>query len=234
MHDPLIAYELARGNFDVSLIKIAQGDALDDGANFSTVFEQFKHAAENGSPFAMCVCSRMCCSGKGTIKSQKCAYEWANRAAQTSYAPGLFELGQCYENGIGVVRDIKRAAQLYETSSNAGFGYAAYCLGLMFDDDGLGEKNYEYALHWFGNADALGEHTATYEIAQWYEHGEKVKNDNALAVRMYEKASAMGSFFASYRLSAAYASGEIGLETSNSMSLMYEKRMQSQLKMTSP
>lgn len=54
------------------------------------------------------------------------------RASQFNYAPGAFNLAQCYELGIGTKQDFKQAAQWYKVASDQGHATAMYNLGVFY------------------------------------------------------------------------------------------------------
>lgn len=74
---------------------------------------------------------------------------------------GVFNLGICYEQGVGVKKSLKTAKQLYEVASELGHAKATYNLG-VFHAQGLGgaRKNFYQAKKYFeqgaqkGNMDA--------------------------------------------------------------------------------
>ena len=52
-------------------------------------------------------------NGKGTRKNTRKAFEWFSKAAaDEDYAPALYNLASCYENGFGVEADEKEAERL--------------------------------------------------------------------------------------------------------------------------
>src|SRR5580658_8041377 len=115
LRDPTVAFELNRRTIDASLLDLAQVDtsAMSD-RDIREVFAHFRDAASQGVPFAMCRCSRLAHLGLGTEKSDAEAYGWAESAAATDYPPGIYELGNCEEHGIGTPKDLQRALSLYE------------------------------------------------------------------------------------------------------------------------
>lgn len=70
---------------------------------------------------------------------------------------GIFNLALCYEQGIGVPRNLKTAKKLYEIASNLGHAKAFYNLG-VYAAQGLGgvRKNASQAKSYFKKAADLG------------------------------------------------------------------------------
>jgi TPR repeat protein len=75
---------------------------------------------------------------------------------------GVFNLALCYEQGVGVKRNMKTARKLYEVASGLGHAKASYNLG-VFHAQGLGgaHKSFNQAKKYFeqaaemGNSDAI-------------------------------------------------------------------------------
>ncbi len=67
---------------------------------------------------------------------------------------GRLYLGWCYRDGDGVEQDLKKAAELFESSANKGNVYTMRELGHCYKDGGHGlDQDLELALHWFQKAD---------------------------------------------------------------------------------
>lgn len=54
------------------------------------------------------------------------------RASELKYPPASFNIGQCYELGIGTDQDFKQAAKWYKTASEQGHPTAMYNLGVFY------------------------------------------------------------------------------------------------------
>lgn len=63
----------------------------------------------------------------------KLAVTWYKLAAEQNHAPALFNLGNCYEHGIGVTPDLEKAEELYRKSSDMGNGNAMTNLGHFYE-----------------------------------------------------------------------------------------------------
>jgi hypothetical protein len=74
---------------------------------------------------------------------------------------GIFNLGICYEQGMGVKKNLKTARGLYEIASRLGHAKALYNLG-VFSAQGLGgaTKDSQQAKQYFQQAAELGNHDA--------------------------------------------------------------------------
>ncbi|XP_021927131.1 death ligand signal enhancer-like isoform X1 [Zootermopsis nevadensis] len=60
------------------------------------------------------------------------AHTYFQRAVELSYAPAAFNLGLCYETGVGTPQDFKLAAKYYELASKWGHATAMYNLGVFY------------------------------------------------------------------------------------------------------
>jgi localization factor PodJL len=176
LRDPLIAFALRNRGTDATLTLLAEsaGPTQDDSIS-QAVFRQLREAATNGSPFAMCMCSRLLRTGIGTARSDDDAYMWAQRAAATGFPPGSYELGQCFQNGVGIARDMHRARDLYEQASEGGYGFAAHRLGRACYEGDLGARDLASAVRYMERAADLGESLGALSLAEWYSYGENLR-----------------------------------------------------------
>lgn len=179
--------------------------------------------AEAGSKLAMCMCAARLRSGQGTLLRYKEAAMWARRAAESGYPPGIFELGRCYEDGVGIPQNLGRAIELYEEAAAAGYAHAALTMAIRYH---LGQGvtvDPAKGLDYITRAVELGDAYAPFELATWYEHGSGVQVDLLLARHWYGVAADAGSLLACLRLSTAYSVGELGLKQDVEMARKYEE-----------
>lgn len=85
------------------------------------------------------------------------AFEHFKLSTHHNHPGGAFNLGLCYEQGVGVKRNMKTAKRLYEIAASLGHAKALYNLG-VFHAQGLGgaRKNFKHAKTYFESAAALG------------------------------------------------------------------------------
>jgi uncharacterized protein len=222
--DPTFLFARTRSTIDPELVDICFLDVSNcDLATARRAFEVCHSAAVCGSAFAMCMCSRFCRSGWGTTQSDHDAFQWATMASGVGFPPGYYELGRCYEEGIGVSKDIELARRNYASASEGGFGYAALFLAVSYHKKEIDSPDNAIALEWARRAYELNESTAALELARWYEEGEGVIKNPKEAVIWYARASALGNFFASARLGIAYEMGNLGLHQDREMAQKYEQ-----------
>lgn len=222
MTDPLLKYavqheDVSRRLFDISMMSKKKWNSV-EAQNY---YHEVEQAAIAGSGLAMCLCARFCRLGIGVKISGASAIEWGKKAANRGFAPGYFEIGSCYEHGIGVKVDHKRATEYYEESASAGYGYAATHLAAKLHDGNLGDKCIEKALMYAQLAYKYEDATAPLILGGWYESGDGIEKNENVAVMWYERASELGSFLASERLHSAYLYGELGLLVNKSKAQEY-------------
>ena len=88
--------------------------------------------------------------------------------AQQGDGDSAYRLGQAYENGTGVARDLRLAQSWYKFAAAHGSGSAAYSLGLMAESaerpDGT-PQDLDAAVAWYRQALAAGEPRARERLA---------------------------------------------------------------------
>ena len=186
-------------------------------------------AAQNGSCLALCVCCRLYAAHALVGVSAAEVFRWAQVATDHGYAPGVCQLGEFYEAGLGTQRSTELANSCYERAYELGYGFAAYLIAMREDMSTPGLSNSTDSLSWLVKASALGVPLAAYELAKRFEFGEGVAPDGAKAAHWYSRASELGSFFASSRLSQAYGFGDLGLESNADLSDTYAARAAAQI-----
>jgi len=103
------------------------------------------------------------------------------KAAESGDARAQFEIGGAYENGKGVARDDRRAAEWYRKSAEQGNGQAQYSLGAMYAEGRGVERNRDEAIRWYKKAASHGVAGAMYRVAIAYYNGEGVEENLGLA-----------------------------------------------------
>ncbi|NHN54086.1 sel1 repeat family protein, partial [Providencia rettgeri] len=84
-------------------------------------------------------------------------------------------LGYMYQNGVGVTKDEKQAADWYLRSAKAGYAMAQFNIGKMYED-GIGVKqDYTQAVYWYKKAESLMNGKAAYALGSLYYQGKGVR-----------------------------------------------------------
>jgi hypothetical protein len=98
---------------------------------------------------------------------------------------GQYGMGVFYENGYGVTKDLKLAADWYLKAAKQGNTDAQYNLGAMYEH-GVGiPVNYPEAAHWYRPAAEEGDIDALSNLGVLYQGGKGVPQDRILAMALY-------------------------------------------------
>jgi hypothetical protein len=127
--------------------------------------------------------------------------------AQGGYAPSAFALGQAYEAGAGVPRDLDLAAQWYQRAVNLGSPQAQYMVGRINAEGAGVPQSDEKAARMFAKAAVQGYAPAQYRLGRAFANGEGVRLDRLWAGRWYGKAARLGNVDAQFAYGVMLASG---------------------------
>ncbi|MCG7905008.1 MAG: sel1 repeat family protein [Candidatus Thiodiazotropha taylori] len=228
--DPLLKYAVEHEEVSQRLIEICEMPKTSLSSDEAhSCYMELKQAADNGSGLAMCLCALFCRIGLVDSISSAKAIEWGRKAASKLFAPGFFDIGYCYEHGIGAEIDFVEALNCYKESVSAGYGYAAAYLAAKYHDGGLGERDVEKAIYYAELGYEYGDSTAPLLLGGWFENGDGIRKSEGNAVTWYERASELGSFLATDRLQSAYEHGELGLVINKSKAKKYSDLFESQI-----
>ncbi len=129
-------------------------------------------------------------------------------SAQSGYAPAQYQLGQCYEGGKGVERNLAKAFKLYWLASDR-------CRPAK---ERLNKDSYQGQLAKWLRKTVNGKQLAGADLAEamcmlgcCYQHGWGVDSDMVSAVEWWQKAADLGDAYANDRLGSCYSLGKGGL-----------------------
>jgi len=92
-------------------------------------------------------------SVKGAFENFSKALEWYKKAANQNHAQALWNLGNFYATGMGIVeKDFEKAVSLMEESAKYGFLDALFNVGQIY----MLNDVYDKAFFWLEKADSLG------------------------------------------------------------------------------
>lgn len=160
------------------------------------------------------------------------ALYWYRLAGNQRYGPAMCRLGQMYENGTGVAQDYKQAEEwflkdgpygdaqwylltMYGHMANEGDIEAQYKLGFQYRYGGSVDQwdpsfgiDYKQALSLFRKSAEQGHADAQFQLAQMYNDGVGVTQNDVLAIYWYRKAAEQGVASAQFRLGIKYKLGQ--------------------------
>ncbi len=132
----------------------------------------------------------------------------------TSSASALdqYNLGTCYYKGIGVEKDAKEAAGLFESAANLGFAPAQFSLGMCYQTGEGVEENPAKAVNLYQLAAGQGDPLAQIHLGICYRDNIGVEQDQKKAVDLFKKAAEQENPEAQFHLGLCYKNGS-GLNT---------------------
>ncbi len=160
------------------------------------------------------------------------ALYWYRLAGNQGYGPAMCRLGQMYKNGTGVAQDYKQAEEwfikggpygdaqwylltMYEHMANEGDIEAQYKLGFQYRYGGSVDQwdpsfgiDYKQALSLFRKSAEQGHADAQFQLAQMYNDGIGVTQNDELAIYWYRKAAEQGVASAQFCLGIKYKLGQ--------------------------
>jgi len=114
--------------------------------------------------------------------------EWTPLAEQGN-ADAQSNLGQMYDQGLGVSQDYKTAVKWYTLAAEQGNADAQFTLGMMNDHE---EEDYKTALKWYTLAAEQGDARAQNNLGSMYRYRQGVPQDYKTAMKWYRLAAEQG------------------------------------------
>ncbi|THB65615.1 MAG: sel1 repeat family protein [Gammaproteobacteria bacterium] len=127
-------------------------------------------------------------------------------------ARDFYELGHCYEAGIYLEADIKKAIQCYRKSALMGYPPAQNGIGFLHATGKGVPYSEELAIEWFKKAAKAGHSGAQMNLGVMYSEGRGTKQNNVEALCLFYKAAIAGNHDAQEFLGHAHEDGLCGLE----------------------
>lgn len=112
--------------------------------------------------------------------------------ADAGYPNSEYTLAKLYEEGVGVEKDPRRAAELFLSASIKGFAKAQYNLGKVYRDGAGMPKSEAVSLFWFTEAAERGHARAQDKMAERYLTGRGVLKDEVEALKWSILAAGQG------------------------------------------
>eukprot|EP00468_Gymnochlora_sp_CCMP2014_P003010 CAMPEP_0167755636 /NCGR_PEP_ID=MMETSP0110_2-20121227/8938_1 /TAXON_ID=629695 /ORGANISM="Gymnochlora sp., Strain CCMP2014" /LENGTH=264 /DNA_ID=CAMNT_0007641653 /DNA_START=6 /DNA_END=800 /DNA_ORIENTATION=+ len=158
------------------------------------LFKRCITAAKHGDAEAQDFLGYIYVRGNFGNKDEKKGFYWHRKAAQNGRKSAQYNLGYCYEHGIGIWRSKpKKAVKWYRRAAEGGESRAQNNLGHCYEK-GIGvSQDGKKAFMWYSYSAANGEMRAYYHLGRFYEEGLfDVQLDRKRAVEYYRSASLCG------------------------------------------
>ena len=139
-------------------------------------------------------------------------YQHLILASQGRHADAQNYLGYCFEQGVGVTKNLSKAFEYYKKASKKGNLHAQYNLASCLEY-GVGvEQDEQKALSIYQKLSDDGYLDAKSKLAWYYENGHLVHKDLDKALELYKQSADAGNSDAQCYLGEIYHFGEYGKE----------------------
>ena len=190
--------------------------------NEEMAVEFLDSAATKGNATAMYELSMCLRKGLGCDIDTARANYWMIRSANAGYAMALNELGDMYEEGVFLGKNLVKAAECYQQGINICGDPSSYCnLGLLYEN-GLGvEQDAVNAFQLYSKAAAQGSGRGKLMVANCYIEGIGVEENIIEAIRWLQDAANSGNLLAHYNLGVIYENGGNGVPRDRKKAIKY-------------
>ena len=125
-------------------------------------------------------------------------------ADTTDKPEAMFYLGLMYDEGRGVLKDSRKAAELFHQSAQGGYGRGCNAIGVCYrDGDGV-EKDIEVAIRWFEAGAQLNTPACYRNIGYIY----RDKKQYAKALSYWQKGADLGNVYCHHGIASLYLNGQ--------------------------
>lgn len=124
-----------------------------------------------------------------------------------------YQLGRCYVNGDGVLRDEEKGFNYIKSAAEKGLSEAQFYVGCIYLGEGK-NQNYQKSIDWLTKSAKQGNPDAQYMLGYVYKFGLGTDPNNVLAAQWYRKSAEQNNPDAAYSLGLAYLRGS-GVSASN-------------------
>ncbi|ORX50727.1 HCP-like protein [Piromyces finnis] len=136
-------------------------------------------------------------------KSLNESVTWYRRSAENGFPEGQYYYGSCFEEGIIVPMDYKKALYWFQLSGNNGFGLASYHLGKCYKVGYGVPINIEKSIYWIKKSAKQEFDKGQYLLGWYYE----TENNIEKAIYWYEKSAKLNNLDAMNNLGKCYIDG---------------------------
>jgi TPR repeat protein len=135
----------------------------------------------------------------------------------------MFQLGRCYDKGLGVPQDYAKAVEWYQKAAEQGLAMAQYNLGVCYKRGQGVPQDYAKAAEWYQKAAEQGHADAQNNLGNCYFNEDGVPQNYAKAVEWYQKAAEQGLADAQNNLGYCYFCGQ-GVQKDLSNAVMWYRK----------
>lgn len=107
-----------------------KGDDLPQSSSKAAYW--YRKAAENGEARAQVKLANLLLQDQSATANYGEVYSLCENAAKANFPPGAYCMGELYEQGLGVGRDVSKAAKWFLEAANMGLAAAAFRVGEMY------------------------------------------------------------------------------------------------------
>lgn len=141
---------------------------------------------------------------KGGDAKEACI--WYDSAMKKGSNEACFLLGEHYETGDGVDKNMKKAIEYYESAAAKGYSPAQSKLGYIYKTE-EGFKNPERSIYWNDKAAQGDDMRALCNLGISYEFGNGVEKNEKKAFELYRRSARLGYDRGMYNLAYCYMRG---------------------------
>mmetsp|Transcript_16992 Transcript_16992/g.41725 ORF Transcript_16992/g.41725 Transcript_16992/m.41725 type:complete len:381 (-) Transcript_16992:179-1321(-) len=142
------------------------------------------------------------------VDNHRAAALFRRKATEKLCSFSMYRLGICFENGYGVEKDLKAAANWYDQAAKRGNHLAQYNIGVCYDQ-GIGVlEDPTTAVKWYELSAGQGNMDAACNLALCYEHGRGLAQDTAKALKWISVAAEANDPHGQFILGLYYEHGK--------------------------
>ena len=135
-------------------------------------------------------CAEMLFHGAGTEENKAAAFLLFSGLPAERFPGVHFYLGLCYERGMAVGQDYRKAFRHFTAGAETGDVLCLTQLGTMYGKGNYVEKDAAKAAEYYRRASEAGDALGTTDLAWCYANGEGVGKDLRKALTLYDSAAA--------------------------------------------
>lgn len=140
---------------------------------------------------------------ESNVQNYEAAASWFRKSSDQGNLNAQYNLGVCFENGLGVTRDLREAAKCYFSAAAAGYADAQYNLGVCYAN-GIGvREDFAESGRWYIRAAERGHPNAMCMLGLLNEK----YGDNPTNTYWYHMAAERGDAVAQRNLGVCYYDG---------------------------